>query len=98
MFPKFLCTFLVILAASFGAPRLHAQEANDKPIVSVAANVKYGPIPNAPECFTVAVERGDPSQGPSVILARFAQVAWLRFTGIRPVRQLWSLAGPLRFK
>jgi hypothetical protein len=53
MFPKFLCTFLVILAASVGAPRLRAQEANDKPIVSVAANAKYGPIPNAPECFAV---------------------------------------------
>ena len=45
---------------------------NDNPIVNPAAVAKFAPIPNAPECFTIAVEKGDPTKGPSVILARFA--------------------------
>jgi quercetin dioxygenase-like cupin family protein len=49
-----------------------AQPTDDKPIVNTASKAKFGPIPNAPECFTVAVEKGDPTTGPSVILARFA--------------------------
>ena len=98
MFPKFLCTFLLILAASVGAPRLHAQEPNDRPIVSVAANAKYGPIPNAPECFTVAVERGDPSQGPSVILARFAPGCVAPFHWHTPSETAMVVSGSLEIQ
>ena len=47
-------------------------DAEDAPIVNPAATTKFGPAPNAPACFTIAVERGDPGAGPSVILARFA--------------------------
>ena len=50
---------------------LVAQDA-DKPIMNLAPGTKFGPAPNAPKCFTIAVEKGDPSKGPSVILARFA--------------------------
>jgi quercetin dioxygenase-like cupin family protein len=50
---------------------LAAQGADEKPIVAPAASAKFGAIPNAPKCFTVAVERGDPGIGPSVILAKF---------------------------
>ena len=48
-----------------------AQDKNN-PIVNPAAGAKFAPVPNAPECFTIAVEQGDPTKGPSVILARFA--------------------------
>jgi len=64
-------SLLLILATFFGAARLGAQ-AGDNPIVNPAAGAKFAPIPNAPDCFTVAVEKGDPAKGPSVILARFA--------------------------
>jgi quercetin dioxygenase-like cupin family protein len=66
--------FLVVLTAMslIGLPgRLAAQGTDEKPIVSTAASAKFGAIPNAPECFTVAVEKGDPSAGASVILAKF---------------------------
>jgi quercetin dioxygenase-like cupin family protein len=65
---------IVLTAASVvGAPLcLDAQGTEDKPIVTTAASAKFGPVPNTPECFTVAVDRGDPSQGPSVLLAKFA--------------------------
>jgi len=59
---------LTILICTASVP---AQD-NDNPIVNPAAGAKFAPIPNAPECFTIAVEKGDPTKGPSVILARFA--------------------------
>jgi quercetin dioxygenase-like cupin family protein len=72
-FFKGVCTFVVVFAASIiGLARLGAQGTEEKPIVTAAAAAKFGVIPNAPDCFTVAVERGDPTKGPSVILARFA--------------------------
>jgi len=49
-----------------------AQDNEGKPVVAKAAGAKFGPVPNAPECFTVAVDKGDPSKGASVILAKFA--------------------------
>ena len=65
--------FLVILA-TLSPPGVHAaaQDAGDKPIVAPAAAAKFMAIPTAPKCFTIAVEKGDPNTGPSVILARFA--------------------------
>jgi quercetin dioxygenase-like cupin family protein len=36
-----------------------------------AATSKFGNMPGLPECMTLAVQRGDPSKGPSVILIRF---------------------------
>jgi len=50
---------------------LAAQETN-YPIVNPAAGAKFAAIPNAPPCFTISVEKGDPTKGASVILARFA--------------------------
>lgn len=66
--------FLVVLTlmSVIGLTRALAAQGNDeKPIVSSAASAKFGTIPNAPKCFTVAVERGNPSAGPSVLLAKF---------------------------
>jgi quercetin dioxygenase-like cupin family protein len=65
---------LTILAAVsiVGLASISAQETGDKPIVNPAASSKFGAVPNAPECFTVAVEKGDPSKNASVILAKFA--------------------------
>lgn len=67
--------FLLVLAAvsvislSRGSA---AQGTEEQPIVAAVANAKFTAIPNAPECFTIAVERGDPGKGASVILAKFA--------------------------
>jgi len=72
-FSKRLSAFLLVFAGSIIVlARLAAQGTEEKPIVTAAVTAKFGAIPNAPDCFTVAVERGDPTKGPSVILARFA--------------------------
>jgi quercetin dioxygenase-like cupin family protein len=68
-----VCLTVLIVVSVIGlAGRLAAQGTEDKPIVAPAASAKFGATPNAPACFTVAVEQGDPSAGPSVILAKFA--------------------------
>jgi quercetin dioxygenase-like cupin family protein len=64
-------TLFFTLVFAFGSAHL-APQATENPIVNPAASAKFAPIPNAPECFTIAVEKGDPTQGASVILARFA--------------------------
>ena len=67
-----LTTILLLAhALPIGCTYLAAQAA-ENPIVNPAVKAKFAPIPNAPECFTIAVEKGDPAKGPSVILARFA--------------------------
>jgi quercetin dioxygenase-like cupin family protein len=69
---RFCALFVASAASIMGLARLAAQGTEEKPIVTAAATAKFGAIPNAPDCFTVAVERGDPTKGPSVILARFS--------------------------
>src|SRR6202051_5186577 len=64
-------SLLLALVLSFGSAHLAAQ-VTENPIVSPADEDNSAPIQNAPECFTIAVEKGDPTKGPSVILARFA--------------------------
>jgi quercetin dioxygenase-like cupin family protein len=73
MLSKYFRVFLLLLAplSILGPVGLLAQGPEEKPVVGPVAAAKFGPILNAPECFTVAVERGDPTKGPSVILAKF---------------------------
>lgn len=52
--------------------QMAAQESGEKSIVSPLSGLKFGAVPNAPKCFTIAVEKGDPSKGASVILAKFS--------------------------
>ena len=75
MRPKSFGVLPFVLAALtvIGRPsRLFAQGTEEKAIVSTAAAAKFAAVPNAPDCFTVAVEKGDPATGPSVMLAKFA--------------------------
>jgi hypothetical protein len=41
------------MLAGTSLPSVQAQE--DKPLVNLAANAKFGPAPNAPACFTIAL-------------------------------------------
>jgi len=74
---------------------LAAQGSEEKPIVATAASAKFGSIPNAPECFTVAVERGDPGTGPSVILANFAPGCIAPFHWHTPSETVMAVSGSL---
>jgi quercetin dioxygenase-like cupin family protein len=98
MLHKLLCTCLVFIAALVSASHLAAQGPDEKPIVSLAANAKYGAVPNAPECFTVAVEQGDPSKGPSVILAKFAPGCVAPFHWHTPNETVMVVSGSLEIQ
>lgn len=89
-----LLALAVIVVA--GSIRLAAQAADEKPTVATAATAKFGPIPNAPECFTVAVERGDPTKGPSVILAKFAPGCVAPFHWHSPSETVMIVSGSLQ--
>ena len=43
----------------------------DKPVVSKASGQKYAPLPGVPDCLTLAVLRGDPGKGASVVEMKF---------------------------
>ena len=92
---------LLILAATaaIGSARyLAAQGTEEKAIVSPSATAKFGPIPNAPECFTIAVEKGDPTKGASVILARFAPGCIAPFHWHTPSETVMVVSGSLELQ
>jgi len=98
MILKQVPTFFVLLGAVsiIGAAHLAAQGTEEKPIVAPAATAKFGSIPNTPECFTVAVEQGDPTKGPSVILAKFAPGCVAPFHWHTPSETAMVVSGSLQ--
>jgi quercetin dioxygenase-like cupin family protein len=53
--------------------------AQDKAGVTTAAGSKFGPLPGLPACLTLSAQRGDPTKGPAVILAKMTtgcKVPW----------------------
>src|SRR5205807_2492734 len=77
---------------------LAAQAAEEKGIVAPASAAKFSAVPNAPGCFTVAVERGDPSKGPSVILAKFAPGCVAPFHWHTPSETAMLVSGALELQ
>jgi quercetin dioxygenase-like cupin family protein len=101
MFRKAFRVFLMVFTtvSVIGLPRwVAAQGTEEKPIVATAASAKFGSIPNAPECFTVAVERGDPGTGPSVILANFAAGCVAPFHWHTPSETVMAVSGSLELQ
>ncbi len=101
MLPKDCRVFLLVLTAVsiIALPRrLAAQGTEVKPIVTTAASAKFGTIPNAPACFTVAVERGDPSTGPSVLLAKFTSGCVAPWHWHTPNETVMVVSGSLEFQ
>ena len=93
---------LTILVAGsilvLGLSRLSAEDNGHKPIVNPAANAKFGAVPNAPKCFTVAVEKGDPSKEASVILAKFAPKCVAPWHWHSPTETVMVVSGSLELQ
>jgi quercetin dioxygenase-like cupin family protein len=60
----FATLFLAALPAS-------AQETPDAAVVSKGMSAKFATLPDLPDCASVAVLKGDPGKGPSVIEMKF---------------------------
>jgi len=97
LLPKGVRVVLMLLTAVsvIGVVRLSAQGTEDKPIVATAASAKFTAIPTAPDCFTIAVEKGDPGKGASVILARFAPGCVAPFHWHTPTETVMVVSGSL---
>ena len=88
---KLLLVFIFFVTPGI---RLSAQETPDKAIVSKASAQKYAAIPGVPDCLTLAVLRGDPSTGPSVVEMKFTPgciVPWHWHSGPEGVMPLGGL-------
>src|SRR5437868_6279483 len=96
MASKICAVIMMALATAFGLTCVSAQTADDKAIVATAATAKFGPAPNAPDCFTISVERGDPSKGASVILAKFAPHCVAPFHWHTPSETVMIVSGALQ--
>lgn len=88
---------LSVTAVLAGVAPASAQ-SQEQAIVSLMKNAKFGPAPNAPDCFTIAVERGDPGTGPSVILARFAPACAAPFHWHTPSETAMMVSGSLQIQ
>jgi quercetin dioxygenase-like cupin family protein len=62
--------YTAIFAAAL-ATGAFAQDMSDKAVVSKASGQKYAALPGVPDCATLAVLRGDPTKGPSVVEMKF---------------------------
>jgi len=98
MSPKRFAVLLTAFAAVLGLSNLSAQTSDDKVIVATAAAAKFGPAANAPDCFTISVERGDPSKGASVILAKFAPGCVAPFHWHTPSETVMIVSGALEIQ
>src|SRR6266545_7503632 len=75
-----------------------AQESPEKAIINKAGSIKYMTVPNAPPCITIAVERGDPATGPSLMLNKFAPGCIAPWHWHTPNEQLMIVSGALRIE
>jgi quercetin dioxygenase-like cupin family protein len=94
------CSALALPVAAMlaGTSPTSVQAQEDKALVNLAASAKFGPAPNAPACFTIAVERGDPGSGPSVLLARFAPACTAPFHWHTPSETAMMVSGLLQIQ
>jgi quercetin dioxygenase-like cupin family protein len=90
-----LCTSVLLLTCSASVA---AQESSEAAIIKKAATSKFITVPNVPACITVAVERGDPATGPSVLLNRFAAGCSVPWHWHTPNEQLMIVSGVLRIE
>jgi quercetin dioxygenase-like cupin family protein len=81
------------VCASCATSRVAAQ---DQPIAAPATQAKFSAIPTAPKCFTIAVEKGDPTKEASVILARFAPGCVAPFHWHTPSETVMIVSGALQ--
>jgi len=56
--------FLAVLPAA-------AQESPDLAVVAKGMSAKFAAVPGVPDCLTLAVLKGDPGKGPSVVEMKF---------------------------
>jgi len=86
----------ILLAALFFAV-LHAsaQETPDPAVVAKGMSAKFAALPGGPDCATLAVLKGDPGKGPSVVEMKFTPGCIVPWHWHTPSESAVPLAGLL---
>ena len=83
---------IAILACSSLA---HAQ---DMGVLRKMSENTFGPVPGMPSCMTASVQRGDPSKGPSVILAKGTAGCLIPWHWHTPTEQVMVVSGSIKLE
>src|SRR4051794_6720292 len=89
-------SLLVLLVVSF-APTSRAQSGSHSPGQNVGA-MHFMQIPGMPVCSTGSVQSGDPTKGPSIILAKAATGCVIPWHWHTPTETLMMVSGEARVK
>lgn len=75
------------------APALFAQEMAAHPMSRNLSDVQFTPLPGMPTCATAAVLQGDPSMGPSIIIAKGTSNCTFPWHWHTPTENLMMVSG-----
>jgi len=67
--------------------------ADDMGVMRKMSENKFAPLPGLPECATLAVQSGDPSKGPSVILLKGPAGCMIPWHWHTPTEQVMVVSG-----
>lgn len=62
--------FLLCSASLWAVQAGRAQQPQESPVEKHLADVKFAPIPNAPDCFLAVIEHGQPEKEASIMLMK----------------------------
>ena len=86
-------TILTVACLLVMAPALFAQENMAHPMSRNISDLKFGPFPGMPTCASGTVVNGDPSKGPSIILAKLKAGCVFPWHWHTPTENLMMVSG-----
>jgi quercetin dioxygenase-like cupin family protein len=72
-----------------------AQDSPDAPVVTKGISAKFAAVPGVPDCASLAVLKGDPAKGPSVVEMKFTSGCIVPWHWHTPSESSIPLAGLL---
>jgi quercetin dioxygenase-like cupin family protein len=86
---------ILLAALLFTILPASAQETPDAAVVSKGISAKFAAVPGVPDCATLAVLKGDPGKGPSVVEMKFTPGCIVPWHWHTPSESAVPLAGLL---
>lgn len=82
-----------LFCCCFAAAAFAQQTSSDQPMMTNMSEAKFANLPGLPTCATGAVQSGDPSSGPSVILAKATAGCIFPWHWHTPTEQVMMVSG-----
>ena len=86
---------ILLAVLLFAALSSYAQESPDAAVVAKGMPAKFAAVPGVPDCATLAVLKGDPAKGPSVVEMKFTPGCIVPWHWHTPSESAVPLAGLL---